>query len=209
MEELVITSTLIELDANKAFLFLHKCGFKSSNWESLAPLLHVPLDDRKKLLSSYEVSKNHDWVLEETLSCLITCHSSQPTLDKLTKAVEECGEKNVATKMQRELKGESGDDDKSNCSLNGTLRLLVYVTSFVFVKELYNHIIWYIIISKCMFIVTESFHLLSQKNLIIAATCISVVLIAVMVGRSYFSKKKLVVHVYVNTNKPCILYSYI
>ena len=57
-----------------------------------------------------------------------------------------------------------------------------------------------------MFIVTESSYLLSQKNLIIAATCISVVLIAVMVGRSYFSKK-LVVHVYVNINKSCILYS--
>ena len=170
-------------------MFLHKCGFKSSNWESLAPLLHVPLDDRKKLLSSYEVSKNHDWVLEETLSCWITCHSSQPTLDELTKAVEECGEKNVATKMQRELKGESGDDDQGNCSLNGTLSLLVYVTSFVYGKELHNYIIWHIIISKCMFIVTESSHLLSQKNLIIAATCISVVLIAVMVGRSYFSKK--------------------
>ena len=40
-----------------------------------------------------------------------------------------------------------------------------------------------------MFIVTESFHLISQKNHIIAATCISVVLIAVMVGGAYFSKK--------------------
>ena len=47
----------------------------------------------------------------------------------------------------------------------------------------YNHY------SKSVFIVTESFHLINQKNLIIAATCISVVLIAVMVGRSYFSKK--------------------
>ena len=66
---------------------------------------------------------------------------------------------------------------------------LVHVTSFDFGKNLYNYIIWYIVISKCMFIVTESFHLISQNNLIIATTCISVVLIAVMVGRSCFSKK--------------------
>ena len=144
-------------------LTVNECG-QFANGESLAPLLHVPLDDRKKLLSSYEVSKNHDWVLEETLSCWITCHSSQPTLDELTKAVEECGEKNVATKMQRELKGESGDDDQGNCSLNATLRLLVYVTSFVFGKELYNYIIWHIIISKCMFIVTVFISFKSKES---------------------------------------------
>ena len=115
-------------------MFLHKCGFTSSKWESLAQVLHVPFDDRKKLFSSYEISKNHDWVLEEMLSCWIMCHSSQPTLDELTKAVEECGEKNVATKMQRELKGESGDDDQGNCSLKWYLKTFsVHVTSFILI----------------------------------------------------------------------------
>ena len=66
------------------------------------------------------------------------CHSGQPTLDELTKAVEECGEKNVATKMRRELKGESGDDDQGNCSLKWYLKTFsVHVASFIFDKELY------------------------------------------------------------------------
>ena len=92
-----------ELNANNAFLFLHKCGFKSCQWDALTPFLQIPLDDRKKLLSSYEVSKNHDWVLEEMLSCWIKYHFSQPSLEELTKAVEDCGEKNVAIKMKKEL----------------------------------------------------------------------------------------------------------
>ena len=92
-----------ECNYNKAFLFLHKCGFKSCQWKSLAPFLHVPFGDRKKLLSSYEESKNHDWVLEEMLDYWITHHSSQPTLEELTKAVEDCGERDAAIAMKKEL----------------------------------------------------------------------------------------------------------
>ena len=79
-----------ELKVNEAFLFLEEHKFKSSEWCTLARVLNVPFEEIRKLKASCKETKNHDWVLEETLDYWITHHPNQPSLEKLTRAVERC-----------------------------------------------------------------------------------------------------------------------
>ena len=81
---------------------LHNCGFEFSLWESLAQYLHIPRKERKQLKNTIR-NEQYNLVLEDSLEYWITHHTSQPSWEELIKAVEECGETDVAVKMRERL----------------------------------------------------------------------------------------------------------
>lgn len=68
----------------------------------------MSLDERKRLRESGRISDNYNLILEEALDWWIT-HSSQPSWEELVRAVDDCGERNIAYEMRKKLNMEDNE----------------------------------------------------------------------------------------------------
>ena len=95
--------TLIELTSSNALRLLVKSNFiVEEKWTKLTSLLGVSLDERRRLERMASSDQDYHFALEEALQWWIT-NSTDPSWENLISAVEDCGDKEIATKLKRQL----------------------------------------------------------------------------------------------------------
>ena len=94
---------MIELTSSNALELLVKSGFVVKiKWIELITHLGVPLEKMNRLTKMADIEQDFNFALEEGLQWWITSVVEHSWKD-LVSAVENCGYKNVATLLKREL----------------------------------------------------------------------------------------------------------
>ena len=95
--------TSIELTSSNALRLLVKNGFiVEDKWTELTSLLGVSLKERRRLKRVARSDQDYHFALEEGLQWWIT-NCTDPSWENLISAVEDCGDKDVAIKLKRQL----------------------------------------------------------------------------------------------------------
>ena len=93
----------IELTPTNAIQFLIDNDFNvKDKWIELITLLHVSLEERERLETMASSDQDFHHALEEGLQWWIT-NNTDPSWEELISAVENCGDKDIATKMRGQL----------------------------------------------------------------------------------------------------------
>ena len=93
----------IELTPTNAVQFLVDNGFNiKDKWIELITLLRVSLEERERLETMASRDQDFHEVLKEGLQWWIT-NSADPSWKELISAVENCGDKDVATNMRKQI----------------------------------------------------------------------------------------------------------
>ena len=91
------------MTSSNAVQFLIDNGFIiKDKWIELITLLRVSLEERERLETMASSNQNFHHALEEGLQWWIT-NTTDPSWEELISAVENCGDKDVATKMREQL----------------------------------------------------------------------------------------------------------
>ena len=100
---MIFQFTSIELTSSNALRLLVKSGFiVEDKWTKLTSLLGVSLEERRRLKKMATDDQDYHFALEEGLQWWIT-NCTIPSWEKLISAFENCGDKDVATTMKRQL----------------------------------------------------------------------------------------------------------
>ena len=92
-----------KIDIEQCFTTLVKSGFVvKDKWTELTSLLGVSLEERRRLKTMASSDQDYHFALEEGLQWWIT-NSTDPSWENLISAVEDCGDKDIATKLKRHL----------------------------------------------------------------------------------------------------------
>ena len=95
--------TSIELTSNNALRLLVKSGFiVEEKWTKLTSFLGVSLEERRRLKKMVSDDQDYHFALEEGLQWWII-NGTAPSWEELISAVKNCGNKNVATTLKRQL----------------------------------------------------------------------------------------------------------
>ena len=99
---------LIELTSTNAVQFLIDNDFNiKDKWIELITLLRVSLEERERLQTMASSDQDIHHVLKEGLQWWIT-NTTDLSWEELISAVENCGDKNIATKMRGQLETKEG-----------------------------------------------------------------------------------------------------
>ena len=91
------------MTSSNVLRLLVKSGFVvKDKWTQFTSLLGVSLEERRRLKTMASIDQDYHFALEEGLQWWIT-NSTDPSWEELISAVEDCGDKNVAVKMRRQL----------------------------------------------------------------------------------------------------------
>ena len=91
------------MTSSNALKLLDKSGFAVENkWTKLTRLLDVSLEERRRLKTMANSDQDYHFALEEGLQWWIT-NSTDPSWEELISAVEDCGDKDIAAIMRRQL----------------------------------------------------------------------------------------------------------
>ena len=94
---------MIELTSSNALQLLVESGFVvEKKWIELISHLGVPLEKRDRLKKMVKIEQDFNFALEEGLQWWITFIVGHSWKD-LVSAVENCGDKDVATSLKRKL----------------------------------------------------------------------------------------------------------
>ena len=91
------------MTSSNALRLLVKSGFcVKDKWTELTSLLGVSLEERRRFKTMASSDEDYHFALEEGLQWWIT-NSTDPSWEELIPAVEDCGNKDVAAVMRRQL----------------------------------------------------------------------------------------------------------
>ena len=91
------------MTSSNALRLLVKSGFVvKDKWTKLTSLLCVSLEERRRLKTMVSSDEDYHFALEEGLQWWIT-NSTDPSWEELISAIEDCGDKDIAVKMRRQL----------------------------------------------------------------------------------------------------------
>ena len=96
------------MTSSNALRLLVKSGFVvKDKWTKLTSLLGISLEERRRLKKMASCDQDYHFALEKGLQWWIT-NSTDPSWEELISAVENCGDKDIAAIMRRQLdiKGE-------------------------------------------------------------------------------------------------------
>ena len=98
-----LSFTSIELTSSNVLQLLIDSGFIiKDKWIELITLLRVPLEERERLETMASSDQDFHHALEEGLQWWID-NSTDPSWEELISAVENCGDKDIATKMRKQV----------------------------------------------------------------------------------------------------------
>ena len=91
------------MTSSNALRLLVKSGFVvEDKWTKLTSLLGVSLQERRRLKAMASSDQDYHFALEEGLQWWIT-NSAEPSWEELISAVENCGDKDIAIIIRRQL----------------------------------------------------------------------------------------------------------
>ena len=96
------------MSSSSALRLLVKSGFVvKDKWTKLTSLLGISLEERRRLKKMASSDQDYHFALEKGLQWWITNYTD-PSWEELISAVENCGDKDIAAIMRRQLdiKGE-------------------------------------------------------------------------------------------------------
>ena len=91
------------MTSSNVLRLLVRSGFcVKDKWTELTSLLGVSLEERRRLKTMASSDQDYHFALEEGLQWWIT-NSTDPSWKELISAVENCGDKDIAVIMRRQL----------------------------------------------------------------------------------------------------------